>query len=143
MQKLWCNSRVSLPRRLRRLKDETAECKYRGSRRCNPCVNSSDSTRKKSTTPLRAGYVWNSIDIVVVRDTKGCFNEFIRSEGKRSPQEQVEKVIGGGHRLTGRKIREELEILSIRCFECRREEFSSHARLKMIKVTPWIERCIA
>lgn len=50
----------------------------------NPCVNSSDSmsVRKKSTTPYRAEYVWNSIDMVVVRDTKGCFNEFIRSEGK-------------------------------------------------------------
>lgn len=75
------------PRRPRRLKDETAECKYRGSRRSNPCVNSSDSTsvRKKSTTsppPNGAGYVWNSIDTVVVRDAKGCFNEFIRSEGK-------------------------------------------------------------
>ena len=58
----------------------------------------------------------------------------------RSPQERVEKVIGGGCRLTGHKIREELEILSIRCFECRREEFYSHAS---IKVTLRSEGCIA
>lgn len=40
------------------------------------------SVRKNSTRPSSLRHVWNSIDIVVVRDTKGCFNEFIRSEGK-------------------------------------------------------------
>lgn len=124
------------PRRPRRLKDETAECKYRGSRRSNPCVNSSDSTsvRKKSTTPpptgpgmfgIRLTRWWCATRRVVLMN--------LYDRRGRSPQERVEKVIGGGCRLTGHKIREELEILSIRCFECRREEFYSHAP---IKVTP-------
>lgn len=74
---------VEKGRELRRLKDETAECKYRRPWYATPCVNPIDSAgvQKRADTLRRT---MRGIRLTPVqRDTgpKGCFNEFIRSRG--------------------------------------------------------------